>query len=146
VLAAACDLRIAAHDCLFSIPEADLGIPLSWGGIPRLVREIGPAVTKELVLTCREFEAAEAAAMGFLNRVVPADRLTAAVDELAAKVASRSKLVITATKGHVNAVNDEIASTSHAHRDADVMVSALGDEESRAVGAAYLERFRTKGM
>jgi enoyl-CoA hydratase/carnithine racemase len=146
ILAAACDLRIASHGCLFSIPEADLGIPLGWGGIPRLVREIGPAATKELVLTCREFTAAEAAAMGFLNSVVPPDRLTTAVDELAAKVAGRSQLVIRATKSHVNAVSDEIASTADARRDADVIVSALTDEESRAVGAAYLQRFHTRGM
>jgi enoyl-CoA hydratase/carnithine racemase len=68
VLAAACDLRIAAEGARFSIPEVDLGIPLAWGGIPRLVREIGPALTKELVLTCRPFDAAEARAAGFLNR------------------------------------------------------------------------------
>ena len=49
VLAAACDLRVAADTTRFSIPEVDLGIPLAWGGIPRLVREIGPAMTKELV-------------------------------------------------------------------------------------------------
>jgi len=146
VLATACDLRIAAHDCLFSIPEADLGIPLSWGGIPRLVREIGPALTKEMVLTCREFEAEEAAAIGFLNRVVPADRLFVELDELAHKVAGKSKLVITTTKSHVNAVSDEIATTTHARRDADLLVSALADEESRAVGAAYLDRFRNKGF
>ena len=68
VLASACDLRIAADDTRFSIPEVDLGIPLAWGGIPRLVREIGPARTKELVMTCRPFGAAEALAAGFLNR------------------------------------------------------------------------------
>ena len=51
VLAAACDLRVAAAETRFSIPEVDLGIPLAWGGIPRLVREIGPAMTRELVLT-----------------------------------------------------------------------------------------------
>ena len=55
MLAAACDLRVAASDAYFSIPEVDLGIPLAWGGIPRLVREIGPALTKELVMTCRPF-------------------------------------------------------------------------------------------
>jgi len=38
VLAGVCDLRIAADDTVFSIPEVDLGIPLAWGGIPRLVR------------------------------------------------------------------------------------------------------------
>jgi enoyl-CoA hydratase/carnithine racemase len=73
VLAAACDLRIASEDARFSIPEIELGIPLAWGGIPRLVREIGPAMTKELVMTCRQFTPQEAKAMGFVNRVVPFD-------------------------------------------------------------------------
>jgi enoyl-CoA hydratase/carnithine racemase len=41
VLAAVCDLRIAAESARFSIPEVDIGIPLAWGAIPRLVREIG---------------------------------------------------------------------------------------------------------
>ena len=71
VLTAVCDLRVAADDATFFIPEIELGIPLAWGGIPRLVREIGPAMTKELVMTCRRFSAAEAKAIGFINRVVP---------------------------------------------------------------------------
>ncbi len=75
VLAGACDLRIAADDTVFSIPEVDLGIPLAWGGIPRLVREIPPAIVRELVLTCRPFDADEARSLGFVNRVVPRDEL-----------------------------------------------------------------------
>ena len=64
VLASACDMRVAAEDARFSIPEIELGIPLAWGGIPRLVREIGPAMTKELVMTCRPFTSQEAKALG----------------------------------------------------------------------------------
>ena len=64
VLAAVCDLRVAAEDAVFFIPEVDLGLPLAWGGIPRLVREIGPALTKDLVMTCRRFSPAEATAAG----------------------------------------------------------------------------------
>src|SRR5581483_11726391 len=45
VLAGACDIRIAAESTRFVIPEVELGIPLAWGGIPRLVRELGPALT-----------------------------------------------------------------------------------------------------
>ncbi|MET0324858.1 MAG: enoyl-CoA hydratase/isomerase family protein [Ilumatobacteraceae bacterium] len=144
VLAAACDQRVAAADAVFSIPEVELGIPLAWAGIPRLVREIGPALTKELVLTCRRFSPAEAAASGFLNRVVAAAELTATVDELLGVLASRSALTLTATKGHVNAVAEEMASTASGRRDGDILVSALHDPESRAVGQAYLERRRAR--
>ena len=139
VLAAACDLRLAADDAVFSIPEVDLGIPLAWGGIPRLVREIGPALTKELVLTCREFDAAEAHALRFLNRVVPAAELDAAARSLAEELATKSALALTVTKRHVNAVAEQMGSTAQAGLDGDLLVSAMHDAESRAAGRAYLE-------
>ncbi|MCZ7526985.1 MAG: enoyl-CoA hydratase/isomerase family protein [Acidimicrobiia bacterium] len=138
VLAAACDLRVAAEDAVFSIPEVDLGIPLAWGGVPRLVRELGPALTKELVMTCRPFDAAEAAALRFVNRVVPAGRLDAEVDGLAEALAVKSTLTLTVTKQAVNAAAEEAVSTRGAGLDADVVVSAFHDPESREVGARYL--------
>lgn len=142
VLASACDLRIAADDTRFSIPEVDLGIPLAWGGIPRLVREIGPARTKELVMTCRPFGAAEALAAGFLNRTVPASDLAGAVDELVGQLTGKSALTLTATKRHTNAVTESMVGTVRAWNDADSLVTALRDPESRAAGAAYLEGLR----
>lgn len=140
VLAAACDLRIAADDARFSIPEVDLGIPLAWGGIPRLVRELGPAITKELVLTCRPFDAGEARALRFVNRVVPLDELEPAVEKLASDLATKSALTLEATKRQVETAIDSAFPTAGAHADADALLSALGDPESRAAGAAYLER------
>ena len=86
LLAVSCDLRVAAEGTAFFIPEVELGIPLTWGGVPRMVRELGPALTKELVMTCRRFDAREAKEMRFLNRVVPADRLEAEARALAASV------------------------------------------------------------
>jgi enoyl-CoA hydratase/carnithine racemase len=140
VLASACDLRVSADDTLFSIPEVDLGIPLAWGGIPRLVREIGPALTKELVMTCRRFGAAEAQAIGFLNRVVPPADLDAAIEELVGQLETKSKLTLLATKRHVNAVTEGMVSTARAWNDADSLVTALRDPESRAAAASYLDR------
>lgn len=142
VLAAACDLRVAADDVVFSIPEVDLGIPLAWGGIPRLVREIGPALTKELVMTCRPFSAAEAHAAGFVNRVVPASELDATVDGLVRRLESKSALTLSATKQHTNAVTESMVGTGRAWNDADSLVTALRDPESRSVAANYLKRFK----
>lgn len=141
VLAAACDLRVAADDVRFSIPEVDLGIPLAWGGIPRLVREMGPALTKELVMTCRPFSAGEAQAAGFLNRVVPPAELDPAVDGLVGQLEAKSALTLTATKRHTNAVTEGMVGVARAWNDADSLVTALRDPESRSVAAAYLERF-----
>ncbi len=136
VLAASCDLRIAASATRFSIPEIDLGIPLAWGGIPRLVREIGPALTKELVITCREFGPEEAQLAGFLNRVVAEDDLEASVTELAACVAAKPALPIFATKRHTDAVTAQMVGTDRAWSDADSLVAALYDPECGAAREA----------
>lgn len=142
VLAAACDLRVAADDARFAIPEVDLGIPLAWGGIPRLTRELGPAVTKELVLTCRAFDAAEAHALRFLNRVVPRGDLDRTVGDLAAKLAGQPGFALRSTKQQVNAVMEEIAGTGRSANDADMLASALGDPESVDAARRYLDARR----
>jgi len=142
VLAAACDLRVVADDVRFSIPEVDLGIPLAWGGIPRLARELGPAVTKELVLTCRPFGADEALRLRFVNRVVPAAELDAAVAELAEELADKPTFSLRATKQQVNAVMEEIAGTGRSAGDADMLVAALQDAESMATSRRYRDARR----
>jgi enoyl-CoA hydratase/carnithine racemase len=144
VLAAACDLRIAAEDTRFSIPEVDLGIPLAWGGIPRLVREIGPALTKELVLTCRPFDAAEAKAAGFLNRVVPAQELEESTLTLARSLAAKAAHVLFSTKRHVNAVTGQMVGTPRSWSDADGLVTALHDPECAEARSAYLRARRER--
>ncbi len=144
VLAAACDLRVAAETTRFSIPEVDLGIPLAWGGIPRLVREVGPSMTKELVLTCRPFTAEEARALGFVNRVVAERQLEQAVDELVGELVEKSSLTLTATKRAVNAASREMASSAGAWNDADSLLTALSDPESRQAAQEYLERLRRR--
>lgn len=138
VLAAACDLRVAAASARFSIPEIDLGIPLAWGGIPRLVREIGPALTKELVITCREFSPAEAQAAGFLNRVVHENELDAVVAELAAQIVVKPVYPVAATKIHVNAVTAQMVGTMRAWSDADSLIGGLLDPECGAARDAYI--------
>jgi len=139
VLAAACDLRVAATDARFSIPEVDLGIPLAWSGIPRLVRELGPALTKELVLTCRPFGADEALAWRFVNRVVAPDALAATVRRLAEKLASQPAYSLDLTKRHVNAVAEEAGSTARADEEAATLLAALRDPESLEAMRRYLE-------
>jgi enoyl-CoA hydratase/carnithine racemase len=144
IVAAGCDLRVAADDARFSIPEVDLGIPLAWGGIPRLVREIGPALTKELVMTCRPFDAAEAKQAGFLNRVVPAGHLDAEVDALVASLVDKAKYALLATKAHTNAVTEAMVHTGRSWADADALLVGFSDEEGAEARGRYLERLRAR--
>ncbi len=140
VLAAACDLRVAAETAKFSIPEVDLGIPLAWGGIPRLIREVGPALTRELVLTCRPFDATEAKAAGFLNQVVAEDALEQTVTELAQSLAAKPAHALFSTKRHVNAVTEQMVGTMRSWSDADGLLTGLADEECEAARQAYLAK------
>lgn len=138
VLASACDLRLASADARFSIPEVDLGIPLAWGGIPRLVRELGPARTRELVLTCRPFDAEEARAAGFLNHVVGEAALDAEVEALACALSRKAAHALFSTKRHVNAIADQMVGTMRSWSDADGLVAAFADDECAAARRDYL--------
>ncbi len=144
VLALACDLRLASATARFSIPEVDLGIPLAWGGIPRLLREVPPAVARDLVLTCREFDAAEAARLGLVGRVHPPEELDAATTTLAGELADKARLPVRATLDAVRATLG--VGAPHGWSDADSLLTAVRDPESRATAQAYLDRvFGTSG-
>lgn len=138
VLMAACDLRVVAEDTVMFIPEVDLGIPLAWGAIPRLVREVGPALAKELVITGRRFSAAEARTAGFVNRVVPASDVAAEAEELARQVASKPSVPVVITKEHVNAVARAMSAGITGFADGDALLGSAQDPESLAAMRAYV--------
>lgn len=138
VLAAVCDLRIAADNTNFAIPEVDLGIPLAWGGIPRLIREIGPAFTRELVMTCRPFDANEAHGLGFVNRVVPRADLDTAVSDMVASLLTKAPGVLATTKRQVQTALEDVASTQGAWADQYALRDALADPAARAAANSYL--------
>lgn len=139
VLVASCDLRVASDDTRFSIPEVDLGIPLTWGAIPRMVRDIPAPIVRELVLTCRQFDAHEAKSFGFVNRVVAVADLADEVTALAASLAGKAPSVLRATKRQINEALDQMATTGGAWAEADMLDAALRDPEARAAAQRYIE-------
>jgi enoyl-CoA hydratase/carnithine racemase len=92
-LALACDLVVAADDAQFGTPEIDVGLWPYMITVP-LLRSMPPKKALELMLTGRRVGAEEADRMGFVNRVVAPGELDAAVDELAATLASKSPVVL----------------------------------------------------
>jgi len=141
VLASACDLRVVSANAMFRIPEVDLGIPLFWTGVPRLTRELGPALTKELILTGRSFDATEARAIGFANRVVADDELERETSALADELASKPALVLRMTKRQVEAAAPSVPPTDEGVEvDVTDLAAAFADVEGRTVAAAYLQR------
>tara|TARA_B100000965_G_scaffold389735_1_gene395777 strand:- start:5605 stop:6369 length:765 start_codon:yes stop_codon:yes gene_type:complete len=140
VLASACDLRIASENTIFSIPEVDLGIPLAWGGIPRLVREIGPAMTKELVMTCRPFDAKEAKNLGFVNRVVAHDDLETQTVNMAESIKQRPQTVIETTKNQIRSAAENLVTTKDEWVGELLIAAANKDTAAKAAAQNYLNR------
>lgn len=87
-LALACDLRVVTADTRMSLPEVKLGLLPDVGGSSRLPAIVGLGIAKELILTGRELDGEEAGRIGLANRVVSADELEGATEELASELAS----------------------------------------------------------
>jgi enoyl-CoA hydratase len=103
-LALGCDLRIAVEEAEFWFPEVDLGVPLSPASTSLLAAHVGPALAKEIIITCRRFKAAELLPLGILNRVVKKADLMPTVRELAQSVAQKNPTAVMASKATVNAL------------------------------------------
>jgi enoyl-CoA hydratase len=87
-LAAWCDLRVASESARFGCLERRWGVPLVDGGTYRLPRIVGLGRALDLILTGREFDAAEAERIGFVDRRVPTCGALDAATELATQIAA----------------------------------------------------------
>jgi enoyl-CoA hydratase/carnithine racemase len=140
-LALATDFRIADETAVFGLPEVELGIVPSSGGTYRLVRALGPARAKELLLLKPRVDAAEALRLGIATEVVPAGQALARSLELARQVAALPPLAASAAKQAANAI-------AESGREAGVMLERLAyaalaqTEEARAAGEAFGNRKR----
>ena len=86
-IAMLCDVRLAAEETVFAMPEVRLGMIPAAGGTQTLPRTAGASRVLDLLLTGRRFPTAEALAMGLITRVSPLDRLAEDAWEIAAGLA-----------------------------------------------------------
>ena len=93
-VALGCDLRIASSDSQLGLPEVKFGIIPDVGGSSRLPAVVGLGRAKELIMTARMIDATEAHSIGLLNRVVAADELGQATDELVAELLANSHVAV----------------------------------------------------
>jgi len=97
-IALACDIRIASESARFGIPAARLGLGYNWAGVKKLVDLVNPAFAKEIFFTARQFSAAEAQAMGLINRVVSDGELETYVRSYCGMIAENAPLTMAAVK------------------------------------------------
>ncbi|MGH8129852.1 MAG: enoyl-CoA hydratase/isomerase family protein [Steroidobacteraceae bacterium] len=134
-LALACDLTIASDDCCFGEPEVKFGSGIVAMLLPWL---IGPKHAKYLLLSGDDrVSAAEAQALGLVNRVVPAARLMDEALELAGRIAANDAFAVRMTKQAINRSMD-IGGMRQALLQAlelDIVVEASENAESREFNA-----------
>ena len=138
-LAAACDLALAADDARFAQPEVKLGCYPPYAAALYPAR-LGTRRTLDLLLTGRTIDAAEAERIGFVNRVVPAAGLDAAVAGLAGELTGLSAAVARLTKRAVAAGErgDHAAALAECER---IYLEELAASEDMQEGiAAFLEK------
>ena len=97
-VALSCDLRIAAEGAKFGVPAAKLGLGYEAKGVRKLMDVVGPAFAKEIFYTARQFTAADALAMGLINRAVPDAQLEAFVRDYAGTIAANAPLTVASIK------------------------------------------------
>jgi len=93
-LALACHIRIASEKAQIGLPEVTLGIIPGYGGTQRLARLVGKGKALEIICTADRVGAADAEKIGLVNKVVPADQLMTAAEEMARKMASRGPVAV----------------------------------------------------
>jgi enoyl-CoA hydratase len=104
-LALACDLRIAAQGSQFGIPAAKLGLAYPIIVTKLLVDIVGPSRAKDILLTGRRFDGAEALGIGLVNQVVPALDILKTTETYIGMISENAPLTVSAEKKIV----DEIA-------------------------------------
>ena len=141
-LVAALDWRVMATNAFVSLPEIALGIPLTWGTLPRLVNLVGPARAKRLSILCERIPAADALSMGLVDYVAPPGKALAHARAVAKQVLALPRNSVRMTKESVNAYA-AIGAHAASHMAHDQIQLAAGSAEARAAREAFAAR-RTK--
>lgn len=90
----ATDIRILADSAKLGLPEITLGLFPGAGGTQRIIRQVSPCRAREIMFTGDQISAAEALDIGLVNKVVPKADVLAEAKRLAAKIASKSPLIL----------------------------------------------------
>src|SRR5580704_10019930 len=102
-LALMCDVRLAADNAIFALPEATIGVSVDAGGDLRLAHEIGAGSAKLLAMTGRRIDAATAERLGIVQQVTEPDDLVPTAMALAREIAANAPLAVQSIKRTIDA-------------------------------------------
>jgi enoyl-CoA hydratase/carnithine racemase len=116
-LALACDFRVAAVDTIFRLPEVDIGVPMTWGTVPRLIAEVGAARAREIVLLADRIDAQTAHGMSLVHRLAEPDDLDDATRALVDVVVAKPDYALHASKTQFRAYSRALGDPTFADGD-----------------------------
>ena len=138
-LAMGCDIVIASENARFGQPEINVGVIPGGAGTQVLPRLVGEKKAKEMILTGDPISAEEAYRLGLVNKVVPADKLREAVDEVIKKLKSKSPAILKFAKLAVNKSLDTPLSVG-VDCEADLFALCFGTQDQKEGAKAFLEK------
>jgi enoyl-CoA hydratase/carnithine racemase len=122
--ALSCDFRIATRDAVLRVPEVDLGMPLSWAAVPRLIHEIGAARAREVLLMCDDIDANTAAAWGMVHRVVDNVGLDAEIEQWVERILAKPEMALFMAKTQLRTYAQRAALGDASETDGDMIAVA----------------------
>lgn len=135
----ACDFIYASENAMFGLPEINLGIIPGFGGTQRLPRLIGKNRAKEMIFTGKMITAAEAQAMGLVNKVCIQGQLMDEVLNVARIIVSKGKISLRAAKQAINAGMDVDLKTG-CRIEIDAFAICLASPDAKEGTQAFLEK------
>jgi enoyl-CoA hydratase len=135
----ACDFIYASENAMFGLPEINLGIIPGFGGTQRLPRLIGKNRAKEMIFTGKMVPAAEAQAMGLVNKVCAQDELMDEVLNVAKIIVSKGKVSLRAAKQAINTGMDVDLKTG-CRIEIDAFAICLASPDAKEGTQAFLEK------
>lgn len=139
----ACDLRVAAPHASLGLTEVSLAIIPGAGGTQRLPRLIGKSRAKDLILTARRVDAAEAERIGLVNRVAPPGALAETAREVALAIAANGPVAVRAAKDAIDR-GSELPLEQGLQHEAACYERTLVTEDRKEALAAFAEKRRPK--
>ncbi|MEJ2170788.1 MAG: enoyl-CoA hydratase-related protein, partial [Desulfobacterales bacterium] len=138
-VAIACDFIYASENAMFGLPEINLGIIPGFGGTQRLPRLVGKNRAKEMIFTGNMIPAAEAQAMGLVNKVCAQDQLMNEVLKVAKIMVSKGKVSLRAAKQTINTGMDVDLKTG-CRIEIDAFAICLASPDAKEGTLAFLEK------
>lgn len=138
-LALACDFIYASTTARFGLTEARLGVIPGFGGTVRLAKRIGMARAKELLFTAETVDAAEAARLGMVNRVLEPAALMSEARRVASVICTRAPLAVTSAKRALHESAD-LTEAEALTIESDLFAALFATSDLRAGMRAFLDK------